>query len=360
MSNWRMLPLLFSIFTASAHAACNVQSILDHAFPHNASEFDVSFTPKEMPFVELSKEVMDHARDGKRFTYFVDTYDQVHMIEDAHIVDHPGDFLLLKKPGSEDVIVIKEAGIFKYNPTQKRYVFEPKSGWNITREENEALIERLEEKNPHRKFRREPNPELDRGRVFSCADALAIQQKGGNFVWDSIVSSNVVSIAGMVTQEFTGNHLLTDPKKRRLVYADLIANNITTSITSPIIKRVIVSGAGVAKDFATRTASDYLTNAYIKKPLYDVMTPKKPEEKESIGQKLVPYDTGFAVLRFFPKRALDRFMVNRLPQMMLKSCLGGDNMIAVVTPKMIRIADRYSWGLIYLQGRNQYLNHVNP
>jgi hypothetical protein len=307
----------------------------------------------------MSKEVLRDVRNGKPYTYYIDTADQVHFIEGRHIIDRPGDFLILKNPGTEEALIIKESGTFNYLQNEKNYKFSPKKSWAISEAESASLIDDLEKANPELKFTRETNLELGKSRVFSCTEALSAQKKGRSFIWNSLVSSNVVSIAGMVTQELSGNHLLTDPNKRNLVYADLISNNITTLITSPLVKQAIVSNASISKDFLIRTGSDYLTNAFIKKPLYDVMTPKKDEEKESLGQKLVPYDTGFGILRFFPKRALDQFMVNKLPDLMLKSCLKGDAWVATVGPKMIRIADRYSWGLIYLSGREKYLE-LNP
>ena len=53
--------------------------------------------------------------------------------------------------------------------------------------------------------------------------------------------------------------LLSDPEKRRLMYSDLLANNLSILVTSPIIKRVVVSDAGPVRDFATRTTTDYLS-----------------------------------------------------------------------------------------------------
>jgi hypothetical protein len=302
---------------------------------------------------------MNEVRAGKEYTYLVDSYGQVHLLPGDQSLGDPSDFIMVRKPGRKEVFIIRERGRFHYDPKLKRYHFDPKEGWDITPEENFRLVQDLEKNHPGAKFEREPSPHMDRARVFSCSDALSAQQQGKNFVWDSLVSSNVVSAAGMVTQELMGNHVLTDPEKRKLIYADLIANNITTSITSPIVKRLVVNNTGVFRDFAVRTGTEYLTNQFIKKPIYDEMTPKKPDEKTSVGQKLVPYDTGFAVMRFFPKRALDRFLVNQLPQIMLKSCLQGNTVMAAVGPKVIRIADRYTWGVIYLGGRSAYLNAVD-
>jgi hypothetical protein len=336
-----------------------IHSVLSRAFPEGQAPVRFDVKPRELDILELDKNLMNEAKGGKEYTYFVDTYGQVHLMDGKQALSDPSDFIMIRKPGKNEVLIIRETGHFRYDPGTKRYLFDPKEGWDITPEENLRLVQDLEQNHPGSMFRREPNPRMDRARVFSCADALSAQQQGKGFVWDSLVSSNVVSVAGMVTQEMMGNHVLTDPEKRKLIYADLIANNITTSITSPIVKKLVVNNAGVLRDFTVRTTSEYLTNQFIKKPIYDEMTPKKPEEKTSVGEKLVPYDTGFAVMRFFPKRALDRFLVNRLPQMMLKSCLKGNKVMAAVGPKVVRIADRYTWGVIYLGGRTAYLDAVD-
>jgi hypothetical protein len=106
-----------------------------------------------------------------------------------------------------------------------------------------------------------------------------------------------------------------------------------------------------------------VSNVAIKKPLYNFIA-GAPEDRlesndqQSLGNQLVPYDTGYGVVRFFPKRALDRVMLEQLPQMLTTACLQGNELAARIGPKMIRVADQYTWGLIYLSGRNQYLKAV--
>ena len=347
--------LLFGAISwgSPARAGCDLQDLLTHALHRPVEVAEFARTPVEADYIRFGKEAMKRAKEGEDFTYYVDAFDQVYLVPGDKLAGK--DLLMIKKPGTNEAIVVKESGYFHYSSRSRKYRFEPHDEWALTREEHEKIVNGLEKENPNLEFKRDAHPESEKARVFNCAKILSAQQQGKSFVWDSLVSSNVVTGAGFITQELAGNHILTDPEKLPLAKADMIANNITTSITSPIIKSMVVGNSNVLQDFIVRTSADYFTNTQIKKPLYEYMTPKKKDQKESLGSLLVPYDTGFAVARFFPKRALDRYMLNSLPQALAQSCLEGNEWLVTSAPKLLRITDRFSANMMYLTGRSIYL-----
>lgn len=348
--------IAFAPFSIAAESNCNPVQILKGLVPER--DFKLNLKPHELELQSLGSNLVKSAQSGETITYFVDTLDQVHFAKGNHIFDEVGDFYTIKKTGGNEPFVIKESGYFKFNPEKKEFLFESKRGWDLAPDEADAYLATLAKSDPELKISRVANPAAEKAKVIKCLDAMSAQNKGKNFIMDSIVSSNVVTLAGVVTNELAGNHLLSTDEGRRLVASDLIANNISSLITGPIVKRAVLGNVSVIRDFATRTTVDYLTNVGIKKPIYNHMRKKKPEDenKKSLGDRLVPYDTGFGVVRFFPKRALDRALVYQLPRMMVDSCLKGSPLSVIASPRMIRIADRYTWGLIYLGGRKGYLN----
>jgi len=337
---------------------CNLRSLLNQTLTNPESELRIDLKPKRLELRPFNRSILNDLENGIPYSYYVDTLDQIHFVKGEGVIQGAEDFLTLQSTKGKSSFVIKEAGTFRLDREQKVYLFDPKKGWDLSPDETKEIMAAIKKENPGITFKRKANPMMDRAKTLSCIEILSAAQGGKSFVWDNLVSSNIVSMAGVVTQELSGNHLITDPEKRKLMYADLIASNVSTLITSPIVKRMIVSNSNVVKDFATRTATDFATNIAIKKPIYDYMTgntSKQDKEKASMGKKLIPYDTGFGVVRFFPKRALDRALMNQIPQLMVSACMHGNELAARVGPKMIRIADRYTWGIIYLTGRNQYL-----
>jgi hypothetical protein len=356
----RPLLLLGGMILSPAATAldCDLRSILERSLTEERP-LDLDLTPKPAELRALDRTILREIEQGTPYSYAIDTLDQIHFIRAKSPPSSSNGFLALKRPGEEGVRVMKESGTVRFDPKTKRFTFEPTQGWDLTPGEGEELIKRIEKDSPGIRIERKKNPKIDRATTFNCLDILSKSKSGKSFLLDNLISSNTVAAAGIVTQELSGNHLLTDPEKRQLMYADLIANNLSTLVTSPIIKRVVVSDMGPVRDFATRTTTDYLTNVFVKKPIYNAMSGESEEdespEKKSTGTKLVPYDTGFSVIRFYPKRVLDRALMNKIPEMLVSACLDGNELAASVGPKMIRIADRYTWGLIYLGGRNQYL-----
>jgi|GEM_PF-3428637 len=345
----------------AAHAAedCDPADFIRRILPESAEpELHFKVTPHEVELNPFSRSIVKSAQNGQEYTYFVDDLDRIHFSKGDQLVETPGDFLVIHNAGNKEPLVIKESGLFTFNPTEKKFVFESKHSWDLAPDEAETYLAQAAKADPDVKFTRVADPALGKTRVLKCLDIMNSRNKGKNFIWDTIVSSNVVTFAGVVTSELTGNHLLSTSDGRRLVESDFIANNISTLITGPIVKRTVMKKVSLVRDFATRTSTDYLTNITIKRPLYDLLGNKKPKDegKKTLGQKLVPYDTGFGVVRFFPKRYMDRALVYQIPRLLISSCLKGSALSVIVGPRMIRIADRYTWGLVYLGGRKVYLN----
>ncbi len=340
-------------------ADCDFRSILEKNLT-DETPLTLDLSPVTADLKGLDRRILAEIESGKAYSYYIDTLDEIHFLKGDQVIEGKNGFLSLKTPDSDGVRIIKESGKVSFDPNSKSLRFDSKSGWDLAPGESEALLKKIEKDRPGLKIQREKNPRLDRGVAVNCLEIMSKSRTGKTFLLDNLVSSNTVAAAGIVTQELSGNHLLTDPEKRKLMYSDLLANNLSILVTSPIIKRVVVSDVGPVRDFATRTTTDYLTNALVKRPIYDAFSkPKEGEasdqEKESLGKRLVPYDTGFSVVRFYPKRVLDRALMNQVPNLLLNACLEGNELAATLGPKMIRIADRYTWGLIYLGGRNQYL-----
>jgi hypothetical protein len=350
---------LLSTSVAIANPKCDTNHVLKQVFKSNEDGI-----PQELLNVHtqrMSKKIINEAQDGKRFTYWVDDHDHIHFgPPDVH-PSNPDSFVILTDPKTKEGFIIKESGEFRYDPSSKDFIFDSKHSMDLAEDEVDAVIR----KEAKFKFKHKTKPEFQKANVFRCTNNMAAQLRGDNFIKDGMIASVAVTTAGFVT---VNPQILnpTDPQwgdKARLLAADLTGNTISSYVSGKVVKRLIDSDAGIMKDFFQRTVTDYATNIIIKRPIYDHIVPKKqdpekPEEK-SIGEKIVPYDTGFSVVRFFPKRAIQRWTMNNFPKLMLSSCMKNSKLSFIVGPRMIRIADQYTWGLIYQGGRRVYLNQID-
>ena len=127
------------------------------------------------------------------------------------------------------------------------------------------------------------------------------------------------------------------------------------------MKPLLTQKVSLLKDFAQRTATDLATNAVIKRPLYNAVNSEKNAsgEKTNLGNKLLPYDTGFGFVRFFPKRAVQKWTLQSIPKLLLSSCLKNSKLNLIVGPRMVRIADQYIAGYFYMLGRKAWLNQTS-
>jgi hypothetical protein len=350
---------LFSASVAIANPKCDTDHILKQVFTKTEEG-----VPQELLSVRtqrMNKKLVNEAQSGKKFTYWVDDHDHIHFGPPNAHPNNPDAFVILTDPKTKEGYIIKESGEFRYDESTKDFIFESKHSIDLADDEVESVIRQEADF----KFKHRTRPEFQKANVFRCTDTMAKQIRGDNFIKDGMIASIAVTTAGFVT---VNPQILnpTDPQwgdKARLLAADLTGNTISSYVSGKVVKRLIDSDAGILKDFFQRTVTDYATNIIIKRPIYDHIVPKKhdpekPEEK-SMGEKIVPYDTGFSVVRFFPKRAIQRWTMNNFPKLMLSSCMKNSKLSFIVGPRMIRVVDQYTWGLIYQGGRRIYLNQID-
>jgi hypothetical protein len=347
---------LLSASLALANPKCDPEQLLKHIF-RNAEE-GVQQEILALRTQRMSKKLINDAEKGKRFTYWVDDHNHIHFGDAGSLPKSENSFVILSDPKSKEGYIIKESGEFFYDPSTKNFVYDSKHSIDLSPNEVENVIKKESAFN----FKHKTKPEYQKANVFRCTDKMGAQLRGDNFVKDGMIASITVTTAGFVTvnpQIFNP----TDPEwgdKARLLAADLTGNTVSSYVSGKVVKKLIDNNAGIWKDFTQRTITDYATNTLIKRPIYDVIVPEKKENegKKTMGEKIIPYDTGFSVVRFFPKRAIQRWTMSSLPKIMLSACMKNSNLNFIVGPRMIRIVDQYSWGLIYQGGRKVYLNQL--
>ena len=351
--------LLILLFFQKALAApiCDPSGFIQKITSHSIQPEDIELIQTRVR--HMDRTLIADAQKGERFSYWVDLNDQIHFSSPQ---THPAadSYLVLKNTENHDAYLIKETGDFYFDARNKRYAFDSKKSIDLMPGEiDQAIAQQL-----NLKFSRKALPQFEKSRVMNCTEVLSHQQRGDNFIKDSVISSGIVTTASFATVELIHPSKKSWEEQSKLLGSDLVANTLSSAASSYIIKPLVVNKTGILKDFTYRTATDFGSNLIIKRPVYNLInnqgpTDQEDPDKKNIGNALLPYDTSFGLIRFFPKRALEKATLYQLPQFMIQSCLKNSALNFIVGPRSVRMVDRYTWGLIYMGGRQVYLNQQN-
>lgn len=350
------ISLILLLPTVGYGKHCNPNTVLQKVFTSDSDSVNLEITKLDLK--KMNKQIIEDAQDGKHFSYWVDADNQIHF-SDITGKSTADSFTVLQDINSKDAFIIKESGEFSFDPSSKKFIYEQKKSWDLKPGEIDDAIREQTKLD----FSRKADPRFEKTKVLKCTEIMASQQRADNFVLDGIVSGAIVTVSSFATVEAISPGNRTFSEKLTLLSSDLVGNTISSAISSKVVKPLILRNAGVITDFTQRTVTDFGTNYLVKKPIYNAFNPAQDQEatknKESLGNKLVPYDTGYSIIRFFPKRAIERATVYTLPKLMLESCLKSNSASFIIGPRNVRIVDRYAWGLIYMGGRKVYLNQLD-
>ncbi len=355
MKKWILISTLFFSVISSA-TPCDPNSILEKVFLPRGDEVNLETISTDIR--TMDDLLISETQKGKSFNYWVDDRNQIQFTEAKHLPKKDAAFVILQDHASKESYIIKEWGDFTYDPKEKAFVFKAKNSWDLRPGEVDDAIRGHSKIN----YIREADPSLQKSQVVKCTELLASQERGDAFIKDGLMISGFVTTAGFVTANpevlDVDIHDKKWKKKALLLSSDLAANITSSYISGKVVKPLLTNNANIYKDFIQRNATDFATNALIKRPLFNAVNSDVDAngEKSKIGNKLLPYDTGFGVVRFFPKRAVQKWTLGSLPKILVSSCLKNSKLNIIVGPRMVRLADQYVSGYIYMLGRKAWLN----
>jgi hypothetical protein len=357
MKSITLFILLNSFLNTAQAKSCDPKSFLENVFTPEASSVEMKMISADLR--TMDKSLINETLNEKKFAYWIDDQDQIQFSNIDQLPGNGKNLTLLKDKKTGNGFAIKESGEFYYDPSKKEFIFKAKNSIDLQPGEIDEVIKKQTSFN----FKREINPEFEKTRVMKCSQTMAADLRGDSFIKDGMISSfSVTSAAFAISNPQILNPKDKDWNDKALLFTSDITGNLASSyVSGKVVKPLLSKDVGLIRDFTQRTATDFATNTLIKRPIYNVLIPnkKEDEEKTKLGTKLIPYDTGFSVVRFFPKRAVQRWTVNELPKIMLATCLKNSNAQFIIGPRMVRVVDQFGWGLIYQNFRKVYLDQVS-
>ncbi|MGK5083827.1 hypothetical protein WDW37_11040 [Bdellovibrionota bacterium FG-1] len=306
---------------------------------------------RDVRLLELDSQLAGQIKQGKKYSYVLDLNDRIHIIEGE--VNWPeGELMAVKTLGANgkpEAIWVKQGGRLEFDPSTRRFELKPNNhSIDIAPEEIEAAVSHIESEHPNIRF----NPGTGgRGvatsRLIRCQALKAAQESGKSIILGNLRASNLVTISGVVVGGLLGN-IENTPSGRNYVGASLLGSNIGAIVGSiaqvaadkfelgfwPAAGLYSVSGFGVVK------VQDQLNLLFMGK------------EGKKTARDLEKFNQNYFVFRTTEGVALNWFLLNKLPALLLDSCLKGgpegDRLRVLLSPNAIRIYDRYASSFIYI------------
>ena len=307
--------------------------------------------PSQIALLKLNLRRPSHAdfkaaREGRDVRYIIDQNDQVWILPEGSSLSLQSINFVHNSahPGAEPFLV-KGSGSLVRDPKTNGFSLKAQNGLALTDEEASRVLDSVRKTNPGIQLSRDGIPQA---KVLSCLDIHKDHVSGTHFVRDQLFAGNLVTGTVILYEESKGAGRLESSQGFRVIMADIIGNNVGSLAYGVLAQKLHVHGVGNSLNTAARLAlGTGLTVA--QNGLYrSILNEEKPEER---ANKIMGYDLGFLAARTPIALATDQIMLNRLPDLYYNACLRDSSAKLIVSPTVIRIAERAAWTWIYYRGR---------
>jgi len=313
----------------------------------------------EAHFVEIDPSVIEAAKNGAKFRYVVDGADEVRLIREwPQFTEDALWFLKDVSDGEANKsTLVKESGEFTYDPETKGFRLKPDYSIELTEAEAKASLDHVSEKTSIQ-FERQGKKKNSKKKLLDCLAILAANQAGKSFLFDRIIAENVVMGSVILVQDALGAGRLSTKTGRDRVVADFAVNNASTMISSPIYSKLLINDQGLALQLGTRAAVG-MGLIEGQRQMYKFILPgnaKKDKEKDKEKNDYVDRLTRFNQIHFLAKipinHYLDKQILQTLPMKLVGACQRGAKLKVLVSPRAIRIYERFGSTMIYYGLKN--------
>lgn len=365
----RVAVLIAVAFIASTNGFAKAPCIESNQFRElkrilNVGDDETTKIPKKVDKVILSTIHLDATKfdemdKGKIFGFVLDQDDKLRYL------DKP---LELKKtrlwvgkeiddPFKKDFL-IKAHGSFYYDEATKKYTLKTNSLIDLSADEAKK-IKAEAEKLLGAKGAVADVDALTPAQHLKCADILAGSKTGKGFLLNSYTSNNAVFFSTIFASSLFGEGIASTPQGRDIATADWLAMNIGIGVGGSISKYMIVKNFSTVKRFPVSLATGF-TLMQMNNQLYKVfdngdVEPVEGGENATVDassdeymKKLARFNMGWFFLKSVPVGMItDTFIAKKLPRYLTNRCLAGKAISVFVSPKMVRIYERYASSILY-------------
>lgn len=306
----------------------------------------------------MTSKDLDTVRKGKKLYYIVGQDETLYVSETLPKLPTDKIAVVVSKnseaAASGTSTLIRESGEVVFDEVRQTYAFRPKYGFDTSKAEMREVLDNVSAVSPGLRTAYEANSAVSHSQVIKCLDILSAQSKGKNFVLDRFITDNMVTTGAILVNEARGDGRLDTDEGRRVVAADIIGGNIATTFGSIVGKHLVLTNATLSMSMAMRTGLG-MGMVEMQKGVHDAVLEGNTEN--STAEDIAAFNRLHFMARLPINHYLDEFFIKTLPHMIFNSCQRSPTMSVLVSPRSIRLFERYASATIYYGLRNNIVGH---
>lgn len=309
----------------------------------------------DLGITALGKEQILRLRSGETLQYAQDLQGNIHILDDIITTRENGFFAIRARgepPG--ETLVLRELGELKMNAKTGVLDFQPKYALDVSDQEVQEFHRVLEEAHPELKISRTEIPGRAKARILDCAAVMARQQAGPRVIFDRVLADNLVTGAVLTTGELLGKSRLQTEHGRDVVAADFVGGNINGVISGAIFYMAYQRPIGARSLMALRLGVGELGNL-TQWGVHNLMV-ESTDQRQNPSGKLALFNHMHFLARIPLNHYIDQGVMRKLPLYLYESCLRDPKARIFVSPRMVRIYERFGSTLIYYGLRDTFVN----
>jgi hypothetical protein len=313
-----------------------------------AKDMPTSVVVKEIDVRAVDSAALTELQKGGKKRYYLSLDGRVY-VSAADEAMPPNAVGIVKSSKEGGVsFVVKESGELIFDKEKKQFVFDADYGPEVSKLEVEEMLNDVTKMHPGFRNLHIRNMADNKVSAFDCLDILSAQTKGKSFIRDRMIADNVVTLSALGTSEVLGAGRLDTAEGREIIRADIVGTNISSLFNGTIGQKLVLKDANLVTSTVTRATLGY---GYIKanEQLYGkVLLNTNAEER---AEEIANFDTGHFAARLVVNHKIDKFLIQDLPLKIFNACQNGSTARFFVSPRAVRIYERYGSALIYYGAR---------
>jgi len=329
-------------FSANDIAKLQRENIIPRSAVIMRSSAPTSVAVKEVDTEAFNAKTIASLQKGDEVSYVIDNDGQMLSLKKGESFD-PKTLWYMKKTGSDQAGMVKEAGTLRYDKAKRQYVFKSSYSVDLAQSERQEMLDQAKDILKTNQVKLLDDVRFTGSKTIDCLDVLSAQNKGKNFVLDRMISDNAVLTTAILTSEAAGAQRLATEDGRDVVMADYVGTNLNVLINGTIGKHLVVNNAGLLTSLGTRTMTG-MGMIELQRNVYNTMLENNAEERAS---EIASFDRAHFVGRLFVNHYFDKFLVNKLPELVFNACQRDSKSRIFFSPRAVRIYERYASAMLY-------------
>lgn len=297
----------------------------------------------------IDRNFFDEIGQSRReFHYVVDHQNQIFLVEGDRLGSDK--LWLIRDPDTQEspLHIVKESGTVSKSESGE-ILFRPQYSIDATKMDAEEALKKLEDSHaPGSRIARASTLANEQAQVLNCMDILAKRTAMSSGIFDRMIADNMVVTSAFLVTELAGAKRMESVDGQQVILSDLIGTNINSVVSATLGSYLVSSNRSLPVSLLARTGTA-LGMIEVQRGVYKMVLDKDAEER---ADKIALFDQLYFMARLPVSHYTDKFIMKRLPEMLYDSCRKGSKLSVFITPRSVRIMERYGMTIFYYGARS--------